>query len=81
MSHDFMKVYDASNAAEAELIREAMQAAGIRAYIDTTPSPLDGLTAMGQGIAILVDGEQADEARKVIDDFCRRKGAATEEAE
>jgi hypothetical protein len=81
MSKDFVKVYDASNAAEAEMIRQALEDAGIRAYIDTTPSPLDGLIAMGQGIPVLVVGDKADEAVGVIEELCERHGDADDETD
>jgi hypothetical protein len=48
MSQDYVKVYDAVDAAEAELLREALADAGIKAYIDNIPSPLDGLLAMAR---------------------------------
>ena len=76
MSQNYVKIYDASNTAEAEMIRQAMEEAGIRAYIDTTPSPLDGLTAMGQGIPVLVEGDKADEAVNVIEEFGHRHADA-----
>jgi hypothetical protein len=69
MSDELVKVYDATNAAEAELIREALQEAGIHAYVGNIPSPLDGLTAMGQGIAILVSEDRLEDAGKVIENF------------
>lgn len=66
MNGEPVKVYDADNGPQAELIREALEAADIDATIDTTPSPLDGLTAMGQGTPIFVGRNDLKRARDVI---------------
>lgn len=76
MSQDYVKVYDAVDAAEAELLREALADAGINAYIDHIPSPLDGLMAMGQGIPVMVVGEQQGQAVCVIEQWCTGRGQA-----
>jgi hypothetical protein len=76
MSQDYVKVYDAVDAAEAELLREALADAGIKAYIDNIPSPLDGLLAMGQGIPVMVDGEQRGPAVRVIEQWAAGRGQA-----
>jgi hypothetical protein len=67
MLNDPVKVYDANNGAEAEMIREQLAEADVEAVVDTTPSPLDGLTAMGQGTPIFVDRSVAEKARQIID--------------
>ncbi len=64
-----VKVYDANNAADAELIREQLANAEIECYIDATPSPLDGLTAMGQGTPIFVDESQYNHAIEVVNNW------------
>ncbi len=69
MLNDPVKVYDADNAADAELIRGQLADADIEAVVDATPSPLDGLTSMGQGTPIFVDRSAYDQARQVIDQW------------
>ncbi len=66
MNGEPVKVYDAENGPAAELLREALEAEGIEAAIDTIPSPLDGLTAMGQGTPIFVGAHDAERALEVI---------------
>lgn len=68
MNGEPVKVYDADNGVQAELLRSALEAAGIEATVDNTPSPLDGLTAMGQGTPIFVGANDATQARQVIDE-------------
>lgn len=66
---DLVRVYDADNAIEAELIREELEEAGIIARIDATPSPLDGLVSMGQGTPIYVHASVAEKATRIIEQF------------
>lgn len=66
---DPVHVFDADNMAEAELLREELNAAGISARIDSTLSPLDGLTSMGQGTPVYVDAADADQAARIIEQF------------
>lgn len=61
-----INIYEAPNSAVAEMIHEELTAHDIRAEVDQIPNPLDGLTAMGQGVAIFVMDDQADRAREVI---------------
>jgi len=69
MLNDPVKVFDADNSADAELIREQLESAEIEAVVDATPSPLDGLTAMGQGTPIFVDRPNRERARQIIDQW------------
>jgi len=63
---DPVQVYDAANGAEAALIRAELAEHDIEAFIDTTPSPLDGLTFMGQGTPVFVRSEDAEKARRIV---------------
>lgn len=67
MNGEPVKVYDAENGPAAELLREALEAEGIEAAIDTIPSPLDGLTAMGQGTPVFVGANDTQRALEVIE--------------
>lgn len=78
MSYDFIKVYDAMNGFEAELIRDRLQEEGIAVMVDEMAGPLDGLTAMGQGTAIRVEVEHAERATAIIEALAaeaRERGA------
>jgi hypothetical protein len=66
MNGEPTKIYDADNGAEAEVLREALEAEGIDAALDLTPGPLDGLTAMGQGVPIYVGANDLEKARAII---------------
>jgi hypothetical protein len=78
---DYTKVFDADNMAEAELIREALEEAQIDARIEDQVSPLDGLTAMGQGTPIYVPADQLAQAEEVIDKFVDESSATDDEEE
>ncbi|MFA7237787.1 MAG: DUF2007 domain-containing protein [Phycisphaeraceae bacterium] len=69
MSNEMVKLYDAENGAEAELIREELAANDIRAFVDNMPSPLDGLTSMGQGTPIFVNARDFDRAEAILDEY------------
>lgn len=69
MSDRQVKVYDADHGAQAEMLREALADADIPAFVEDIPSPLDGLTSMGQGTPIFVDEDHATKARQVIERF------------
>jgi len=71
--NDPVKLYDADNAAEAELIREDLQEHDIEAMIDNQPSPLDGLTSMGQGTPVFVSRSDYDKASQVLDRYLKHQ--------
>lgn len=71
--NDPVKLYDADNGAEAELIRENLEEHGIESIIDNTPSPLDGLTAMGQGTPVFVSRSDYDKASDVLDRYLKHQ--------
>jgi len=72
MNHP-VKLYDADNGAEAELIREDLIEHGIEATTDNQPSPLDGLTSMGQGTPVFVDKSDYDKASEVLDRYLKHQ--------
>jgi len=71
-----INIYEAPNSAVAEMIHEELAAHDIRAEVDEIPNPLDGLTAMGQGVAVFVMDDQADRARAVINAWLTAGGGA-----
>jgi hypothetical protein len=66
---DLISVFEAINMAEAEMINAALKGAGIEAFIEKTPSPLDGLTAIGEGTEVMVREEDEEKALQVIEDY------------
>jgi hypothetical protein len=66
---NLIKVYEAPNEAVAEMIREQLEEADIRATIDPIAAPLDGLTSMGQGTQVFVMDDDGPKARQVIDQW------------
>ncbi|MBI1371952.1 MAG: hypothetical protein GC159_04215 [Phycisphaera sp.] len=73
MSDDLINIYEASHLAEAEMIHQALESAGIKAYVEQTASPLDGLTAAGEGTDVMVRSDDADRAREVIEQYLAEK--------
>lgn len=69
MNDEMIRLYDADNGAEAAMIREELAANDIRVYIDNLPSPLDGLTTMGQGTPIFVNEADYDRAQAILDEY------------
>jgi len=67
MSKDLINIYEAAHMAEAEMVRQALQRAGIEAIVDKTASPFDGLTAAGEGTDVMVSHDDAERARQVIE--------------
>lgn len=74
MSNDMVRLYDADNTAEAELIREELANHDIEAYIDDMPSPLDGLSTIGQGTPIFVKAEDLQRAQAIVDEYLIGEG-------
>jgi hypothetical protein len=82
MSDDrHVRVYDADNSVQAELIREELESHEIQAYIDDYAGPLDGLTAAGGGTPLFVPAAQAEKARQIIDRFVTEHEAFGEDAD
>jgi Putative prokaryotic signal transducing protein len=64
---DLVPVYSAADPITAEIIKNMLDAEGIRCFIDgENQAQLTGLTTME--IKILVEPERADEARKLIEE-------------
>ncbi|MDH3584634.1 MAG: DUF2007 domain-containing protein [Phycisphaerae bacterium] len=69
MPDDLIVIYRAPHLPDAEMIHQALEAEGIRAFVEPTASPLDGLDAMAQGTPVMVLADDAERARQVIDKF------------
>lgn len=75
MADQLFNVYTAPTFNEAEMIHQALEDAGIRAFIEQTPSPLDGLTSIGQGTPVMVSDADADSAQRVLQEFFAEQSA------
>lgn len=69
MSDAMITIYTAPDFAEAQMIREALAEADIEAFVDQTPSPLDGLNAMNQGTPVMVEEKDVEAAQRIVAEF------------
>ncbi len=70
------KVFDTEQESEAKVVQALLESAGIESFITNLDAPQDILPGVG-GVIIQVRQEQADEARRMIDEY--RSSAATDE--
>ncbi|QNN25088.1 DUF2007 domain-containing protein [Planctomycetales bacterium ZRK34] len=75
MADQLFTVYTAPTFNEAEMIHQALEEAGIRAFIEQTPSPLDGLNSINQGTPVMVNDNDADAARDIVNAFLAEHAA------
>lgn len=75
MADQLFNVYTAPTFSEAEMIHQALEAAGIRTFIEQTPSPLDGLNSINQGTSVMVNADDADNAQRVLKEFLAEQAA------
>lgn len=78
MSDDLITVYEAIHLAEAEAIHQALETEGIRAYVEQTPSPLDGLTTIGEGTEVMVLQDDETRARQIVERYLAERAEDTE---
>ena len=64
-----VKVYEANNAMEAQMLHQRLAEEGINAYVEQTPSPLDGLTAINEGTEVQVRAADAVRAIHIVERF------------
>ena len=69
MSDDLVSIYEAESFADAELIHQYLQDEGIDAWVDQTPSPLDGLNTAHQSPHIRVRESDARRAGEMIQSY------------
>lgn len=68
-SHEeLVEVFDTMEESEAMVVRGLLESAGIEAIITALDAPQDVLPGVG-GVLVRVAPEQAEEARKVIDEY------------
>jgi len=69
MSDQLVTVYNAPSYSEAEMVHQKLGDAGIKSFVEPTPSPFDGLTAAGQGTPIMVGEDDYAEAERIVKAF------------
>ncbi len=77
---ELVEVFDTQEESEAFVVKGLLESAGIEALVSGLDAPQDILPGVG-GVIIRVPADQADEARRLIEDY-RTQGpqAADEEA-
>src|SRR5436189_374960 len=75
-----VKVFDTEQESEALIVRGLLESSGIDADITSLDAPQDILPGVG-GTVILVREEDAEAARKVIQEYRRAPGDETAEIE
>lgn len=69
MAHDLVPVYEGFTVAEAEMLADRLNQAGIEAFIDNTDSPFDGTTTAAQGQTVRVVRQDHAQAREIVHQF------------
>ena len=64
-NEELVKVFDTEQESEAMVVRGLLEANGIPAVIENLDAPQDVLPGVG-GVIVLVRGEQAEEAARLI---------------
>ncbi len=72
-SGELVKVFDTEQESEAMVVQGLLESAGIESMIASLDAPQDVLPGVG-GVVVKVSPEQADEARRLINDY--RENAA-----
>ncbi len=75
-----VKVFDSDQESEVFVVRGLLESAGIECMTSNLDAPQDILPGVG-GVVVLVRAEQADEARRIIEDYSTGGESAADEAE
>ena len=73
---DLVEVFGSERESEVFVVKGLLESAGIECMSRNLDAPQDILPGVG-GVAVLVRADQADEARRMIEDY-RANGAADE---
>ncbi len=74
-SGELVKVFDTEQESEAMVVQGLLESAGIESIITSLDAPQEVLPGVG-GVIIQVNPDQAEEARKLIQDY--RENAASD---
>jgi hypothetical protein len=69
MAHELVPVYEGFTLADAEMLADRLNQAGIEAFIDNTDSPFDGTTSPLQSQTVRVVPRAFTEAREIVRQF------------
>lgn len=75
-----VKVFDSDQESEVFVVRGLLESAGIECMTSNLDAPQDILPGVG-GVVVLVRAEQAEEARRIIEDHRTGGELAADEAE
>jgi hypothetical protein len=64
-----VEVFDTPQEAEAMVVQGLLESAGIESLLKPNDDVLRGVEDMLEGVAIYVSPEQADDARKIIEEY------------
>jgi putative signal transducing protein len=67
-NEELLEVFDTQEESEAQVVRGLLETAGIDALITGLDAPQDVLPGVG-GVVIRVPAEQAEEARRIIEEY------------
>ncbi len=67
-NEELIEVFDTQEESEAQVVRGLLETAGIEALITGLDAPQDVLPGVG-GVVIRVPAEQAEEARRLIEEY------------
>ncbi len=79
-NEELVQVFDTQEESEAQVVRGLLESAGIEALISGLDAPQDVLPGVG-GVVIRVPGEQAEDARALIEDYRANGPQAADEQE
>jgi hypothetical protein len=70
---ELVEVFDTQQESEAMVVRGLLESAGIEALLSSLDAPQDVLPGVG-GVIIRVPADQADDARRIIEEYRRSPG-------
>lgn len=77
---ELVKVFDSDLESESMVVRGLLESAGIECMTSNLEAPQDILPGVG-GVVVLVRADQAEEARRLIEEYRAGGESAAEEAE
>jgi hypothetical protein len=77
---ELVEVFDTQQESEAMVVHSLLTSAGIESIVTNLDAPQDVFPGVG-GVVIRVNPEQADEARRIIEEYRTNSAADDEEEE
>jgi Putative prokaryotic signal transducing protein len=78
-NEELVEVFDTQEESEALVIKGLLETAGIPALITGLDAPQEVLPGVG-GVVVRVPAEQAEEARRMIDEYRTQDGVSEDES-